>query len=63
VNGAIDLPREALGFMRSPTALHAGLLVADTPVVAITVHALVRQRRGIEEGTAHHDTARAEPRP
>jgi uncharacterized membrane protein (DUF2068 family) len=47
VSGAVYLPFEAFAFARDPTALHAGLLLANAAVVAVMVLAYRRRRRGI----------------
>lgn len=44
-SGAIYVPFELLGFLQRRTPLHAGLLLANTAVVAVMVRALLRRRR------------------
>ncbi len=44
-SGAVYLPFEVLELVRSPTALHAGLLLANLAVVAVMGLALLRRRR------------------
>jgi len=44
-SGAIYVPFEMLEFWRQPTALHAGLLLANAAVVAVMLHALRRRHQ------------------
>jgi uncharacterized membrane protein (DUF2068 family) len=44
LSGGIYIPYEVLGFVHTPTPLHAGLLLANVAVVAVMVLALVRRR-------------------